>query len=183
MRQADQQLRGYAARLASRPFVVTPFSGVGPGALGAAAAGGSGYGIDVLGPAGQLVLGTGLGRRPGTGQPGPVAPPVSARTATRPGQVVTVSAAGGASWRVIAEPIHYRARHIPFGYSAEDFALLVTGQARPGLAGTLVVGLDLDGIGQVIGRLAVVSLVLSGLAIAAVAWLSMAAVRRILGGR
>jgi len=29
LRQADQQLRCYAGRLASRPFVVTPFSGSG----------------------------------------------------------------------------------------------------------------------------------------------------------
>lgn len=170
IRQADQQLRGYAERLASRPFVVTPFSGAG------AVATGGGYGVNVLGSAGQLVLRTGLGSRPG-----PVIPPIPASAAASPGRLVTVPAVRGASWQVIAEPIRYRARRIPFGYSAEDFALLVTGRARPGLAGTLVVGLDLHRIDQVTGRLAVTSLVLGGLAVLVVAWLSMALVRRIPG--
>ena len=175
LREADQQLHSYADRLASRPFVITPFSGVGPGAFGAVSAGG-GYGIDVLGSAGQLVL-----RTDEDGRPGPVIPPVPVRTTVRPGQLTTVRAAGGTRWRVIAEPIRYRARRIPFGYSAVDFALLVTGRGRPGLAGTLVVGLDLHGVDQAAGRFGVITLVLTGLALLVVGWLSILLVRRITG--
>jgi hypothetical protein len=171
--QADQQLRGYALRLASRPFVVTPFSGVGAGPF---SAGAGGYGVDVLGPAGQLVLRTGL-----DGRSGPVIPPAAARTAARPGRLTTVPAAGGTRWRVIAEPIRYQARRIPFGYSAEDFALLVTGRARPGRPGTLVVGLDLHGVNQAAGRLGVIDLVLGGLAVLVVGWLASVLARRLPG--
>jgi hypothetical protein len=170
--QADQQLRGYADRLASHPFVVTPFSGVGPGAV---SAGAGGYGVDVLGPAGHMVLRTGL-----DGRSGPVIPPVPARTAALPGRLTTV-AAGGTRWRVIAEPIRYRAHRIPFVYSAEDFALLVTGRARPGRPGTLVVGLDLRGVDQAAGRLGVIDLVLGGVAVLVVGWLTSVLARRLPG--
>jgi hypothetical protein len=174
LRQADQQLRGYADHLASRPFVVTPFSGVGPDAFGAITARTGGYGVDVLGSAGQLVLRTGL-----DGRSGPVIPPVPARTTARTGQLTTVAAAGGSPWRVIAEPVRYRARRIPFGYSAEDFALLVTGRARPGLAGTLVVGVDLNDVGRAAGALALIWLAATGLAVLAVGWVSIPLVRRL----
>jgi hypothetical protein len=176
LQQADQQLRGYAGGLASRPFVVTPFSGVGPGGFGAVSARGGGYGVDVLGSAGQLVLRTGQ-----DGRSGQVIPPVPARTTLRPGRLTTVAAAGGTRWRVIAEPIRYRARRIPFGYSAADFALIVTGQGQKGLAGTLVVGLDLHGVDQDAGRLGVITLVLTGLALLVAGWLSILLVRRITG--
>ena len=163
--------------------MVTPFSGVGPGVCGvvpgafsAVTAGTDGYGVDVLGSAGQLVLRTGL-----DGRSGPVIPPVSARIAARPGQLTTVPTAGGARWRVIAEPLRYQARRISFGYSAEDFALLVTGRTRPGLPGTLVVGLDLHGVDQAVGRLGVIDLVLGGLAVLAVGWLGSVLARRLLG--
>jgi hypothetical protein len=176
LRQADQQLRGYTGRLTSRPFVVTPFSGIGPGGPSAFRVGAGGYGVDVLGSAGQVVLKTGP-----DGRSGPVIPPVPARTTARPGQPTTVPAAGRSGWRVIAEPIRYRARRIPFGYSAEDFALLVTGRARPGLAGMLVVGVDLNGVSRTTSALALISLTLSGLALLAAGRLSVLLTRRMLG--
>jgi hypothetical protein len=140
MRQADQQLRGYADRLASRPFVATPLSAPAPGTR---RPGGGAFSIEVLGAAGQLVM-----RAGSTVQPGPAIPAAGGRIPARAGQLVTIPAAVGGSWRVIAEPVHYRARRIPYAYSAEDFSLLITSTARPGLAGTLVVGLDLGSTGQ-----------------------------------
>ena len=90
LRQSDQQLRSYTGRLTSRPFVVTPFSGISPGALSAFAAGAGGYGVGVLGSAGQVVLRTGS-----DGRASPVIPPVPARTTAHPGQLTTVPTAGG----------------------------------------------------------------------------------------
>jgi two-component system OmpR family sensor kinase len=66
------------------------------------------------------------------------------------------------SWRVIAEPIHYRVRRIPFSYSADGVSVFITGQDRPGLSGTLVVGLTMGRTGDAISRLAVTGLAVSG---------------------
>jgi two-component system OmpR family sensor kinase len=81
---------------------------------------------------------------------------------------------------VIAEPIRYRARRIPFSYSAEGFAVFVTGESRPGLAGTLVMGLDLGGVGRAVGRLVVTGLAVSGAVILVVACLGVVVTRAIL---
>jgi two-component system, OmpR family, sensor kinase len=170
VRQADQQLRAYADRLTSHPFEAVPFSAPVP----AAGPGHAGLGIEVRGSGGQLVMRAGSDPRPG-----PVIPPVSARIAAHTGRLVTITA-GGASWRLIAEPIHYRARRIPFAYSAQDFALFITGNARPGRAGTLVVGLDLAGVGQATGRLTVAGLAVGGAMILAVACLGAVAIGAIL---
>ncbi len=176
MGQADQQLRAYAGQLTSRPFVATPISRFAPGALSAGGSGGGALGIEVRGSGGQLVLREDPGARPGQ-----AIPAVFAGIAARTGQLVTIAAGGGGgSWRVIAEPIHYRARRIPFGYDAEDFSLFITSTARPGLAGTLVVGLDLGSVGPAIGRLAVTGLAVSGAVVLVVACLGAVVIRAIL---
>jgi two-component system OmpR family sensor kinase len=176
MGQADQQLRAYADRLISRPFVATPISRSAPAALSAGGSSGGALSIEVRGSGGELVLRQGRGARPGQ-----AIPAVSAAVAARAGQLVTIAAgSGGGSWRVIAEPIHYEARRIPFGYDAEDFYVFVTSTARPGLAGTLVIGLDLASIGQAIGRLAVTGLAVSGVVVLVIACLGAVVVRAIL---
>lgn len=172
--QADQQLRGYADRLISRPFVVTPIVRLAPGALSANGPSSGAFGIEVRGPAGQLVLRQGGGTRAGQ-----IIPVVSAGIA-RAGRLATIAARGGGSWRVIAEPIHYRVRRIPFGYDAEDFSVVVTGPARPGRAGTLVAGLEVSGIGQAAGRLAVTGLAVSGIVAAMITCLGAVVLRVIL---
>jgi two-component system, OmpR family, sensor kinase len=174
MGQADQQLRAYAGGLISRPFAASPLYGVGPGAPAAGMPGGV-FGIEIRGPGGQLVMRAG----PAAG-PGPVIPAVPARVAARTGPLVTVAAGRGVSWRVIAEPIHYRARRIPFSYSAEGFSVSVTGLARPGLAGTLVVGVDLGPIGRTAGGLAVTGLAVSGVMVLIAGGLGALAIRAIL---
>jgi two-component system, OmpR family, sensor kinase len=176
IRQADRQLRAYADRLASHPFEATPFSGPvqipgpvpiwGPasGGLGAGGPGRGGFAIEVRGSGGQLVMRAGAGTRQN-----PVIPVVPAGVTAHAGQPVTVAAGGGGgSWRVIAEPVHYRAKRILFDYSAEDFALFVTRTSRPGASGTLVVGLDLAGVGQTVGRLAMTGIAVGGVLTVAV---------------
>jgi two-component system, OmpR family, sensor kinase len=171
MRQADQQLRAYAGLLTSRPFVATPISLLAPGAPSAGGSGGGAFSIQVRDSAGQLVMSEGPGARPG---------PAAAGIPARAGQLVTIAAGGGGSWRVIAEPVHYQAQRIPFAYSAEDFSVFVTSTARPGLAGTLVIGLDLASIGQAISRLTVTCLAVSSVVILTVACLGVVVIRTIL---
>lgn len=184
MGQADRQLRAYADRLTSHPFEATPFSGpvlvsgpvLAPGGLGGGGPGRGGFGIEVRGPGGQLVMRTGAGTRSG-----PVIPAVPAGIAAHAGRPVTVAAGGGGvGWRVIAEPVHYRARRILFDYSAQDFALFISGKARPGLAGTLVVGLDLASTGRTIGRLAITGIAVGGVVTLAVACLGAGVIGAIL---
>src|SRR5712692_6172169 len=103
-----------------------------PGSSAPGGPAGGALGIEVRGPVGQLGL-----------RAGPASPAAWAWIAARAGQLVTVLAvSGGGSWRVIAEPVRYRARRIPFGYGAEGFSLVITSTAGPGVAGMLVVGLD-----------------------------------------
>jgi HAMP domain-containing protein len=120
------------------------------------------FGIEVRGPGGQVVMNAGF-----VGRPGLAIPAVPAAVAARTGQPATV-AGGGGSWRVITEPIHYRARRIPFSFSPQGFCVVITSTARHGQPGILVIGLDLRGAGQGLGRLA------SGLAISAVVILAAA---------
>lgn len=175
MRQADQQLRADTARLVSRPFAASPLYGFAAGGPGAAGSGGS-LGVEVRGPGGQLVMRVGPAARTG-----PVIPVVPARTAAHAGQLVTVPAAGGGdSWRVIAEPIHYQVRRIAFSYSPEGFSVFITSPARPGLAGTLVAGVDLASIGHVVGGLAVTSLAVSGIVLLVVACLGAVVIRALM---
>jgi hypothetical protein len=163
MAQADSQLRAYADHLTGHAFVATPWSGPAPGAGGL----GGTVSFEVRGAAGQLVMREDRGNRAGQ-----VIPAVSAGAAAQAGQLATIAAGGGGgSWRVIAEPVHYRARRLPFTYSAQGVAVLVTSRARPGLDGTLVAGLDLAGIGQATARLAVTGLAVSGMVILVIACL------------
>jgi signal transduction histidine kinase len=113
MGQADQQLRAYADRLTSRPFMASPVYGSASGAPGGGGPSGGVLGIEVRGSGGQLVMRA--AKRPG---PGPAIPAVPAGAAAPAG--------------------------------------------RPGLSGTLVVGLTMGGIGHAIGRLAVTGLAVSG---------------------
>jgi hypothetical protein len=165
MGQADQQLRAYASGLTSHPFEVNALGGL---SAGTPALGGSAFSIEVRGPGGQLVLRVGPGSRPGR-----ALPPVTARA----GQLVTATAAGGGSWRLITEPVHYQARRILFAYSPEDFSLRVTSRGRAGAAGTLVVGTELAGAGQAVGRLATTGLAVSGVTVLVAACLGALLVR------
>ena len=171
--QADRQLRACAARLLSHPFTASPLYGVAAGAPGAAGFS-DGLSIEVRGPAGQVVMRAGF-----AGRPGPVIPAVPAAVA-RAGQPATVAAGGGDSWRVITEPIHYRARHIPFSFSTEGFYVAITSTAQQGVAATLVIGLDLRSAGQAIGMLAVTGLTVSGVVILAVTCLAVVVSRAIM---
>ena len=155
MRQARQELRGYAGQLARHPFLLTPLSRTAPGSpsLGAVAPAGAGpLSIEVRGAGGELIMRVGPGRRAG---------PVLA----------------------VAEPVRYRAHRIPYAYSAEDFALDVTSPAGSGAAGTLVVSLNLARIGQATSHLTAVMLAAGGLAVLAAgglaAWMVAAMLRRL----
>jgi two-component system, OmpR family, sensor kinase len=134
VRQAEQQIRSYTGLLTSRPFTVFPGSRTAPGASGLGDTA-RGLSIEVCASGGLVLINA-----------GPAVPP-----------------AGGGSWLTIAEPIHYRAHHIPFAYGAEDTSLSVTGTTSPGFAGTLRVGLDLASIGQAVHRLTIICLAVSGI--------------------
>jgi signal transduction histidine kinase len=175
MRQADQQLRSFAAQLVSHPFVASPLFGLAAGAPSTAGSSG-GISIEVRGSRGQLVMRAGPAARTG-----PVIPQVLSGIAAHAGQLVTVAAGGGGGgWRVIAEPIHYQVRRIPFSYSADGFSVLITSRARPGQAGTLVAGLDLASIGHAIGRFTVTGLAVSAMVLLVTACLGVAVIRAIL---
>jgi HAMP domain-containing protein len=168
MAQADKQLRAYAAELASRSFEVPPIA---PAVPGPARAGADGFSIEVRGSTGQLVLRVDPAGR--TGLAAWAAPP-------RLGQLSVLPGMAGHRYLAIAEPIHYQARRIPFAYSADDFSLLITSRAGPGLAGTLVVGLDLASIDRFTGRLATVGLAVSGVALLAVGGLAAMVLQAVL---
>ncbi len=175
-RQTDEQLRGYADRLGSRPSMITPFSGFAAGVVSPGGSVGGVVSIEVRGSGGQLVMTAGRGT-----QPGPAIAAAWARNPAHAGQLSTVPAAnGGGSWRVMAVPVSYRARRIPFAYSAEDFAVFVTSPARPGAAGTIVIGLDLGSISQVTGKLTVTCLAVSSVVILVIACLGAVVIRAIL---
>jgi two-component system OmpR family sensor kinase len=171
--QADRQLRADAGRLLSHPLTASPLYGVAPGVPGAPGFG-DGPSIELREPGGQVVM-----RASAAGRSGPAIPAVPAAVVARAGQPATV-AAGGGSWRVITEPIHYRARRIPYSYSTEGFYVVITSTARQGLAGTLVIGLDLRGAGGAPGRLAGAGLAISGVAILAATCLAFAVSRALL---
>jgi signal transduction histidine kinase len=151
MRQAGQQLRSYADVLTSRPRTVFPGAPLAPGAVGPV---GSGHlvSIEVRDSGGQVLVSAGAREQP----------------------------AGGGSWLKIIEPIRYQTRHIPFVYGAEDSSFLVTGESGTGLAGTLVVGLDLAGVGQAVNRLTLTWLEVSGIALLLLACAAAGVVRILL---
>jgi signal transduction histidine kinase len=134
-RQADQQLRSYAAQLTGRPFTLFPGFRRAPGVSGLGATA-SALGVAVLGADGQQLISA-----------GPATPP-----------------AAGGGWLKISEPVAYRARRIPFVYGADDSSFSVTSKIRSGYAGTLVIGLNLAGVGRAVDGLTARSLQVTGLA-------------------
>ncbi len=164
--QADQELRTYADILTRGPFTVMP---AGPGPGGAAD---SGFLVEVTSSGGQLVLRAAPDSPPG---------PATAAIPVHAGQLAVVPASsGGRSWLLVTEPVRYTARHIPFTYGYDSFSLYVTSTARPGTAGTLVVGLDLSSIGRVTSGITVRCAAAGGAAVLAVAVLGLAVIRAIL---
>jgi hypothetical protein len=159
-RQAEQQLRAYAAQLTSHTFSLMPFSQAAPGSPGLSdlAAGTSAVSIEVRGSGGQLVMRTGPG-----GPAGPGVHAAAAQVPVGPDRPATIRPARHGSYLAIAQPIRYRAHRIPYAYSAEDFALHVTSPAGTGSPGTLVVSVSLARIGQATNHLAVILLATSGL--------------------
>ncbi|MBO0774322.1 MAG: hypothetical protein J2P35_22955 [Actinobacteria bacterium] len=173
-RQAEQQARAYVRFLASRPFTVTPVFRFSPGGFAPRGPGGDLYRIEVLGPDGRPVVSTGPGRWPAL-----------PRAVTDPGggsRARAGSKARGGSWLVIAEPVRWRARRIPFDYDASAFAVRVTGRAlhQPGQAGTLLVGLDLTRAESGLGTLTRVVLAVCAAVILAAGFLTAAASRAVL---
>ncbi len=178
VRQAGQQLRSYAGQLARYPFLLTPLSRTGPGPPGLSGLAGTGTGnlsVEVRSAAGQLVLRAGPGRQAG---PGLTASAVRVLAGRREAGTVRVSRGGGLL--AVAVPVHYRAHHIPYAYSAEDFTLDVTGPAARGSPGTLLVSLSLAGVGRAANRLAVIMLALSGLVVLPAGWLAGGIARAVL---
>jgi hypothetical protein len=139
-RQADRQLRAYAAQLTSRPFTLFPGIQSAPGASGLGTSGlgttGSALSVAVLSAGGQKLIIAGLATPP--------------------------AARGG--WLEVSKPVSYQAKHIPFVYGADDSSFSVTSKTRSGYAGTLVVGLNLAGVGRTVSGLTVTSLRVTGLA-------------------
>jgi hypothetical protein len=174
-----------AASASAAPYAsATPSPSAGPSGAGAPGApprvvvvfvGPRGYSLELRGPGGQLLLSAGPGTRAGPALPKPFAP-VPART----GVLRTVPGVGG-SYLVIAEPVHFTARRLVFGYGADDFAITggsrTSRTSRTGQAGTLVVGMRLASIVQPVGRLTLLAVAVSAAAIAIVGGLGWAAIR------
>jgi hypothetical protein len=135
-RQADQQLRSYAGQLTSRPFTLFPGFRLAPGASSLGGAGRA-VSIAVRGAGGQLLM-----------TAGPATPPATGR-----------------NWLEISEPVSYQSEHILFVYGADDSSLSVTSKTGRGLAGRLVIGLDLAGVGRTVGSLTAICLQVTGLAV------------------
>ena len=165
VREAGQQLRVYAGQLARFPFLLTPLSRTEPappGFSGLAGAGAGNLSIEVRDAGGQLVMRAGPGRPAGPGLPAS-----AVRVLADHREAGTVRVSRGGKFLAVAEPVHYRAHHIPYAYSAEDFALDVTSPAGRGAPGTLVVSLSLARVGQATSRLAVTMLALGGIVVLA----------------
>ena len=131
-----------------------------------------GISIELRGPGGQLLLSAGPGTRTGPALPNLFAP-VPART----GVLRTVRGVGG-SYLVIAEPVHFTAQRLVFGYGADDFAITGgSGAGKTGQTGTLVVGRRLASIVQPVRRLTLLAVAVSAAAIVIVGGLGWAAIR------
>jgi signal transduction histidine kinase len=165
MGQADQQLRAYADQLTSHPFTAMP-AGPGPGGPASMP-----FVLEVV-SGNQLVMVTGADGRPG---------PALARIPVRPGQLGVVGASSGTgSWLVLAQPVHYNARRILFTYGSDGYFLHVTSTSRPGIDGTLVIGLDLGGVSQAVTKITVSVIAVGGTAVLIVAFAALAVNRAIL---
>jgi two-component system OmpR family sensor kinase len=166
MRQVDQQVQSDAQRLIGHPLVA--WSAPQP------AGGLANISVEVLGPAGKRLIPVGPG-----GGTGPAIPAGAGWISAHAGRPVTVPAApGGAeSWRVVVEPARYQARHLLFAYGADDFSVVVTSRATPGVPGTLVVGMGLGGIARSAAKLAVAGLAVGGAVVVLLAGLCAAVIR------
>jgi two-component system OmpR family sensor kinase len=160
--QADRQLGAEAGSLARRPLIAWPGQGSGgPGQVC----------LEVFTRAGQPVMPTGC-------EGGPATPASPAWVLAHAGRPVTVPGRdGGQSWRVIAEPVHYRAHHIPYVYGASDYSVIVTSRAQPGFPATLVVGVSLAGAGHTVAGFAITGIALSMIMVLAAAGTGAAAIR------
>ncbi len=115
---------------------------------------------------------------------GPGSPPGPApgRLPRRAGHLATVPASrGGGSWLVVAAPVRYQARRIPFTYGSGGFSLLVTGPARAGVAGVLVAGVSLDPVTRAGHQLTGTMTAVSAGLVLAVAAAGLAALRALTG--
>lgn len=162
----DQQVRSDAQRLKSGAYSPTHNSLVStyPDSLLAGGYPGGAQGFEVLDAAGR--------------QAGPVGGAGALELHLRPawieahlGDPVTLPGeSGGPGWRVILEPVRYRARHLLFVYGVDNYSVTIGGRAA-GLPGTLAVGEGLGGVNRAMGRLitigvaaaAVLALLLAGL--------------------
>ncbi len=156
-----------AARMAGESDVTG--SAETPSAIVAGIDGIGAFSIELRDAGGQLLLSAGPGTRLGLPRPQPFA-----RVPQRTGALFTVRGVGG-SYLVIAEPVHYLARRLAYGYGADDF--VVTSGSRDGTEGTLVVGLQTDGIGRTVGRLTRLGLAVSAAVVLIAAGLAWAAIR------
>ena len=168
MRQVDQQVRSDAQRLIGHPLVAwsapQPVAGVGGPAK---------ISVEVLGTAGKRLIPAGPG-----GGGGPAIPTGAGWISAHAGRPVTVPARGGAeSWRVVVEPVRYQARRLLFAYGADDFSVVVTSRATPGVPGTLVVGMDLGGIARSAAKLTAAGLAVGGAVLVLLAGLCAAVIR------
>jgi two-component system, OmpR family, sensor kinase len=168
IRQAGWQVQADARGLVGRSLAAGPEPG--PALAGAGA---GEVRVEVLGLGGKPLISAGQGAAAG-----PAIPASPGWISEHAGRPVTVPARGtGASWRVVAEPVRYQARRLPFVYGTDDLALVLTGPAGPGTRGTLVVAMSLGGIGRAAGRLTVATLVIDGAVIVLLAGLAAALLR------
>jgi signal transduction histidine kinase len=140
-RQADNNLSVCAGSVLSQRFEAGPTSGQAPS---------GGCDIELLSTSGQLLT------PPAQGQgPGPAIPAEPSWLVAHTARPVTVPGAGaGGSWRVLLEPVHYRAQRILFVYGTQDVQYMISGRAARGPSGLLVVTTGLAGLGQLTARVA-----------------------------
>ena len=132
-RQTDSNLMACVGRAASWRFVDWPASGPGPSRA---------CDMELLSASGQLLAPP----VPGAG-PGPVIPADRSWLAAHAARPVTVPGADG-SWRVLLEAVHYQPQRILYVYGPDDVQYVISGRARRGPVGLLVVMARAAGIGR-----------------------------------
>jgi signal transduction histidine kinase len=165
MSQADQQLRAYADQLTSHPFTAMP---AGPGPGGAA----SGEFVIEVVSANQLVMVTGADGRPG--------PALSGIPVRADRLAVVRASSGGGDWLVVTQPVHYTAKRIMFTYGSDGYFLHVTSTSRPGMDGTLMVGLDLGRVSQASAKITLMVVAVSTAAVLIIGFAALAVTRILL---
>jgi hypothetical protein len=139
MRQADEGLRACASTsLLGHGPVAVPESGAVPGQAPPEPCG-----MELLSVTGQVLIPAPAGAG------GPVIPASESWLAAHLTEPVTVPGSGsGGRWRVVIKAVHYRAQRMLFVFGPDDLRYLISGSARHGLAGVLVVMAGLPGTGQ-----------------------------------